>query len=113
MKKEFDMNNQTWIYAYTMMQRRYEEARFDNIRSSEEDRVYYDAFVKQLCSTQLPSGDGKFSRMVTYLESMVDFAKAIRIIWNDERSDLSFAFSFIAVTLERVLDKAKIIEKSR
>ena len=106
------MDNQTWIYAYTMMQRRY-EARFDEIRSPEEDRVYYDAFVKQLCSTKLPSGDGKFSRLVNYLEGMVEFAEAIRIIWNDERSDLSFAFAFISVTLERVLDKAKIIEKSR
>ena len=105
------MDNQTWIYAYTMMQRRY-EARFDEIRSSEEDRVYYDAFVKQLCSPTVPYGDGKFSRMVNYLESMVEFAEAIKVIWSDERSDLGFAFSFISVTLERVLDKAKLIEKS-
>ena len=105
------MDNQTWIYAYTMMQRRY-EARFDEIRSAEEDRVYYDAFVKELCSSKIPYGDGKFSRMVNYLEGLVEFAEAIKIVWSDEHSDLGFAFSFITVTLERVLDKAKIIEKS-
>lgn len=106
------MDNQTWIYAYTMMQRRYEEARFEEIRSAEEDRVYYDAFVKELCSSKIPFGDGKFSRMVNYLEGIVEFAEAIKQVWSDERTDLGFAFSFISVTLERVLDKARIIEKS-
>lgn len=107
------MDNLTWIYAYKMMQRRYEEARFEEIRSAEEDRVYYDAFVKELCSAKIPCGDGNFSRMMLYLEGLVEFAEAIRMVWSDERSDLGFAFSFIAITLERVLDKAKLIEKSR
>lgn len=106
------MDNLTWIYAYTKLQRRVEEREIPPLYTRNTDKECFDLLADVLCSARMPKGDGKFSRLKNFLESITELALMIKQIWSDENPELTKAISMITVTLECVLNKARIIEKS-
>lgn len=106
------MDNRVWVYAYTRLKRRVEEERFPSLHTRRNDQECYDLLADVLCSARMPKGDGKFSRLKNFLESTTELAHMIKQIWSDESPELTQALGMITATLECILNKARIIEKS-